>query len=609
MRKFLKNLSIKNKITTLVLAVVIVVTVLGLSVMLYYDVTKTREVMVENSLLKAKLVSQYCITALIFERKDAAQDALEKLAADKNVSNGYVFDRKNNLFASYNKAPLDSLFFTSVNMQGKLFRFGEEYLIVKYPIQFENVDYGTLFLRVNTAEIKSDIKSLVITVGMIGISIIFVAYLLVLWMQSFISRPITSLSNTVKEISEKSDFSYRVTKQANDEIGVLYDEFNNMLEQINLKNKQKAVAEDALRSSEQRYKELVQNMGEGIAIFDIDGKFRFTNPAADSLFGVKQTALIGKDILEFVTKEQHKLVFEEREKRRSGKKSTYEIKIVNQKNETKYLLQTATPKYNEYGEFEGSFSILRDITDRKLVEYELLKAKEQAEVSNKFKSEFLAQMSHEIRSPLNVMLSFTSLLKEEIGDAITPEMKISFDSINNGSKRIIRTIDMILSMAEIQTGTFEVIPKVIDLNSDILFGLVQEYSRPAQQKGLMLKYENHLERTRIFADEYSVAQIFSNLLDNAIKYTKKGSIDIVLRKTGQNVCIDVTDTGIGISKEYLPNLFNAFSQEEMGYNRRFDGNGLGLALVKKYCELNNAVINVKSEKDSGTTFTVEFLST
>ncbi|MBZ0200807.1 MAG: PAS domain S-box protein [Ignavibacteriaceae bacterium] len=609
MRKFLKNLSIKNKLTTLVLTVVIVVTVLGLSVMLYFDVTKTRDVMVENSLLKAKLVSQYCVTALIFDRKDGAEDALKKLSADQDVSNSFVFDRNNHLFAAYNKTPIDSSFFSTIDMRGKRFQFGEDYLVVKHPIIFEKKNYGTLFLRVNTSSIQSEIKSLVITVGMIGLSIIFVAYLLVLWMQSFISNPITNLSKAVKEISDKSDFSHRVIKQANDEIGVLYDEFNNMLEQINLKNSQKAVVEDALRFSKQRYKELVQNMGEGIALFDSEGKFLFTNQAADLLFGVKEGELIGKDIFSYAVPEQHKLISEEREKRRSGEKSTYEIKIANQKNETKYLLLTATPKYNDNGDFEGSFSILRDITDRKLVEYELLKAKEQAEISNKFKSEFLAQMSHEIRSPLNVILSFTSLLKEEIGTDLTLEMKTSFDCINSGAKRIIRTIDMILSMAEIQTGTFEVVPKIIDLDSDILRCLVKEYSHTAKQKGLLLNYNKKLDLTRIFADEYSVAQIFSNLLDNAIKYTKGGTIDIVLRKTGKNICIDVTDTGIGISKEYLPNLFNAFSQEEMGYNRRFDGNGLGLALVKKYCELNNAVINVKSEKDSGTTFTVEFLST
>jgi signal transduction histidine kinase len=104
-----------------------------------------------------------------------------------------------------------------------------------------------------------------------------------------------------------------------------------------------------------------------------------------------------------------------------------------------------------------------------------------------------------------------------------------------------------------------------------------------------------------------VTQIFQNLIGNAIKYTPKGNIDVILDDwTGDKLRVIVKDTGIGISKDYIANLFSPFSQEDVGHKREFEGNGLGLALVKKYVEMNNADILVESEKDKGSTFTVIF---
>jgi signal transduction histidine kinase len=113
----------------------------------------------------------------------------------------------------------------------------------------------------------------------------------------------------------------------------------------------------------------------------------------------------------------------------------------------------------------------------------------------------------------------------------------------------------------------------------------------------------------VLSDEYSITQIFANLIDNAIKYTKKGKVEILLEKnkTG-NITVEVKDTGIGINKEFLPRIFEPFTQEEQGYTRSFEGNGLGLALVKRYCELNNIIIEVDSVKNEGSTFRIIFIS-
>ncbi len=239
---------------------------------------------------------------------------------------------------------------------------------------------------------------------------------------------------------------------------------------------------------------------------------------------------------------------------------------------------------------------------------EIRAAKEEAEKADKVKSEFLAQMSHEIRTPINTILGFTSLIKDMVGDNSNEEVKESFNLISAASNRIIRTIDLILNMSEIQAESFKPVKRNIDLYNDVLHPLVNEYRRAVKTKGLELYLENKLENKTVYADEYTVNQIFANLLDNAIKYTDRGEIKISLfHEDGESV-VTVEDTGIGISEKYLTNIFTPFSQEDKGYTRKYDGNGLGLSLVKKYCEINNTGINVESKKSIGTKVTVSFRS-
>lgn len=257
-------------------------------------------------------------------------------------------------------------------------------------------------------------------------------------------------------------------------------------------------------------------------------------------------------------------------------------------------------------EFEVGHIYGNEITDRKRAEQKLIKAREKAESSDKLKSEFLAQMSHEIRTPINTILSFTSLIKEELESEVDDDLAYSFLGVSNAGRRIIRTVDLLLNMSEIQTGSFEYKPRQIDLGVEVINNLYDEYLVLARDKGLKLNIIHPSGSANIFADEYSVHQIFANLIDNAIKYTQTGSVTIKYIKTIEKVSVEISDTGIGISSEYLPHLFEQFSQEDQGYTRKFEGNGLGLALVKNYCDVNKADIFVSSEKGKGTTFTVDF---
>jgi len=268
---------------------------------------------------------------------------------------------------------------------------------------------------------------------------------------------------------------------------------------------------------------------------------------------------------------------------------------------------------NKFQNVEFTKSVLEIFASRSSAELErlqyvkaLVAAKELAERSDILKTEFLAQMSHEIRTPVNTILSFSSLLKESLQDKLDEELKDSFKIIDNGGRRLIRTIDLILNVSQIQSGNLTITPTKLIITS-ILKDLMSEFAQEAKKKNISFTFKCENESVFINGDNYTIIQIFANLIHNAIKYTPKGNIGIEVKETKRkNVIVKVIDSGVGMHEEFLNKIFDPFSQEESGYTRKFEGTGLGLTLVRKYCELNNATINIESIKNEGSTFLVKF---
>lgn len=243
-----------------------------------------------------------------------------------------------------------------------------------------------------------------------------------------------------------------------------------------------------------------------------------------------------------------------------------------------------------------------EVEARRRTESELIAARDKAEHSDRLKDAFIATMSHEIRTPLHVILGYVDLISDP-GAASSEDRSLFTSSMKSAGRRLMRSVEELLHISSLKAGTFSVTPEDFDIVSSVR-DLCAQYRPMAKERGLSLVFKSTLASAAIYADRYSLEQAMMNLVDNAIKYTEKGEVEVFVRGEGNDCTLCVRDTGIGIAEEYVRHVFDVFSQEKTGYNRPYDGLGLGLSLTRQFVELNNGRIDVRSEKGRGSEFTI-----
>ncbi len=387
----------------------------------------------------------------------------------------------------------------------------------------------------------------------------------------------------------------------------LHDVFKDKIAELNFEINQRKKAEVSLQKSEEQFRLVFQNAPIGIVIISTEGKIISVNRSFCDTIGFERDEIIGIPI---------KYLFEQNDLEGFSDDAfdlngnpvadiNTEKMLLKKEGKEIHVIVKSVSVLDENGKVKHYVMQLLDISEIKRVQRELVDALNKAEESDKLKSAFLAQMSHEIRTPLNVILTSIPLIADEISSN-DEDLKIILDSVKSAGKRLQRTIDMILSMSSVQSGNYKATFEKFDIIPD-LKNMVKEFKSLSDDKGLTLKFNHSDEEAFITADRYTVNQVFQNLINNAIKYTLKGYVEVYVKNLkNEKVKIEIRDSGIGMSEDYIQKMFTPFSQEDTGYKREFEGNGLGLALVKKYIELNRAEINVESEKNIGSVFSVVF---
>jgi PAS domain S-box-containing protein len=273
-----------------------------------------------------------------------------------------------------------------------------------------------------------------------------------------------------------------------------------------------------------------------------------------------------------------------------------------EKNSKSWFAVKAYPILNEQGELTNVIVQHEDITDRKTAEETLVASKEKAEEMNRLKSSFLANMSHELRTPMIGILGFSEILVSTLEDAGTKELA---SIVYNSGKRLMDTLNLILDLSRIEAGKLELNFSTFDLSGEVR-DICTWLEPMAKKKGLIVNFNPACKAHLINLDRRLCHEIISNLVSNAVKFTKTGGITIDTRDEQNEVVIKIIDTGIGIAEKDFELIFEEFRQTSEGLNRSFEGAGLGLSITKKFVEKLNGTIRVESTVGKGTTFTVAF---
>jgi len=253
------------------------------------------------------------------------------------------------------------------------------------------------------------------------------------------------------------------------------------------------------------------------------------------------------------------------------------------------------------GDIAFFFAVKEDITDKKKMIADLINAKEKAEESDLLKSAFLANMSHEIRTPMNGILGFTDLLKEP--NLSGEDQKEYIRIIEKSGARMLNIINDIIDISKIASGQINTTISEANINEQIEH-IFSFFKTTVEQKGIQffLKYSLPVNEANIKTDHKKFIVILSNLVKNAIKFTKTGSIEFGYEKKGEHLEFFVKDTGIGILSENMNIIFERFRQGSESNSRNYEGAGLGLSISKAYVEMLGGKIWVESEEEKGSTF-------
>jgi len=350
---------------------------------------------------------------------------------------------------------------------------------------------------------------------------------------------------------------------------------------------------------------LLKSIPDAVFFKDAEGTYLGCNPAFSKLMKKSEEEVVGKKACDIYSGSMADYIGEvDKECFENGKAGTIE-KWINYPDGRHVFLQTVrAPLYDEAGNFIGIVGVSRDISGKKLAEEAVFKAR-LAEDSSKTRNEFLSTMSHELRTPLNSIIGFSDLLLDgSFGDLNERQTKY-IQNVHNSGKRLLKVINDILDLSKVEAGKTELEPETFRIAN--VLDEVERVSGPrASAKKLTLKFRAEKRLTTITADKIRFKQVLYNLLSNAIKFTPEGgSVTVSAEKAGNMLRVSVADTGIGISKEDQKYLFQPFKQLDYFLNRRYEGTGLGLALVKSFVEMHGGKVWVESEPGKGSVFTFE----
>jgi len=623
-----RNMSIRQKLTSIILMTCGVSILLACAVLAAYDIFTFRKDLGSDLLSTAQIAGSNSTAALSFADTASARETLSSLSARTNIVEACIYAGDGSVFAKYARAgvspdfkppPVGPIGISIVS--GNMFVFE--------PITLNGETIGTIFLRSDLEKLQTrtarfaEIVLIVICVSFV------IAYLVSSRLQRVISDPILELARTASAVSVDKNYSLRATKSSDDEIGSLVDRFNEMLSQIQQRETalqyvrddlevrvdertselQKEVAERTLaeRSLEERtafLNSLIDNSPVAIIALDSQDMVRTSNPAFETLFRYRHEDIIGRQIMDLVTTPGIRSEVAVNKERLLRGEINHVVTRRKRSDGSLVDVEAYSVPLLTAGLVTGALILYQDVTARKQAEEALLHAKEEAEAANRAKSEFLANMSHEIRTPMNGIIGMTELA---MASDLTVEQREYLGMVKTSADSLLTLINDILDFSKIEAGKVDL--DLVDFSFHQSLGeILRLLALRAQQKGLELAWRvgpGVPERVR--GDTGRLRQVLVNLIGNAVKFTERGEVVVDVQKEAEDASgvllhFRVRDTGIGIPKDKLEMIFDAFTQADSSTTRQYGGTGLGLAITSRLVNVMGGRVWVDSEPGQGSTF-------
>jgi PAS domain S-box-containing protein len=398
-----------------------------------------------------------------------------------------------------------------------------------------------------------------------------------------IIEPAEKLTETVNQIG-RGRLDLKIDIKTNDEIGELSREFNKMTERL---RKYEELNIEKLISEKQKSETIVEGISDAIVVCDSESNIQLINHSAEELLDVKENDVIGKKVNDCIHDDRVLEIFQS--PRNAAVLSQPYLQFKHHGRQV-FLRPRISEIPALHGGRGGLVLILQDVTQFKELD--------------KMKSDFMAAVSHEFRTPLTSINMSVDILTQRLLGPLTQSQEDIVASCKQDCERLTKLVKELLQLSKLESGKFEIRKDLIDL-SKIIESSIQPLQLPFREKEVILKFMPEDQPSLLIGDEQQLSWVISNLVNNALRYTNSGGkVNIKIQRDGGYIILKVSDTGRGIPPEYIDKIFDKFVQVKQTLDATPGSVGLGLAIVKEIVEMYGGKIRVESEVNKGSTFSI-----